>query len=152
LIVGSGTAEAEDAAQEALVDVASSIGQLRDPDAVVAWSARIATRRALRSARWERLRRRREHDLWPPPSTELPDGGRRAALVIAFSRLTPRRRATAVLRLYVGLTEAETATVLGTSIGAVKSQLHEARQQLARSLTEAGVAPVTKVVHTEGAP
>ena len=151
LIVGPGTAQAEDAAQDALVDLARGIAKLRDPEAVVAWAARIATRRALRAARWERLRRGRERELeaWVP-EVRL-DEGRRAALGSAFDRLPPRRRATAVLRLYLGLSEAETAAVLGTSVGAVKSQLHAARAQLAQSLREAGVAPATSAaVNTEG--
>jgi RNA polymerase sigma-70 factor (ECF subfamily) len=143
LIVGPGTTDAEDAAQEALVDLARSITKLRDPDAVLAWAARIAARRALRTARWERLRRRRERDLWLTLGSQQLDDERRVALGAAFDRLPPRRRATAVLRLYVGLSEAETASVLGTSVGAVKSQLHEARLQLAQSLREAEVAPAT---------
>jgi DNA-directed RNA polymerase specialized sigma24 family protein len=110
LIVGSATTQAEDAAQEALVDLARGITRLRDPD------------------------------------DEL-----RAALGRAFDRLPPRRRATAVLRLYLGLSERETADVFGTSVGAVKSQLYEARRELARSLRDAGVAPSTSPV-TKGAP
>jgi RNA polymerase sigma factor (sigma-70 family) len=153
LIVGAGTAQAEDAAQEALVDLARGITNLRDPNVVVAWAARIATRRALRAARWERLRRRRERELLPSLASVQPEDERRVALGVAFDRLPPRRRATAVLRLYLGLSEAETADVLGTSVGAVKSQLHEARHQLAQSLREAGVAPATSAaLPTKGTP
>jgi len=143
LIVGPGKAHAEDAAQEALVDLARGITKLRDPEAVLAWAGRIATRRALRAARWERLRRGRERELLPTLAAPVSDDTRRVALGIAFDRLPPRRRATAVLRLYLGLSEAETAAVLGTSVGAVKSQLHDARVQLTQSLLEAGVAPAT---------
>jgi DNA-directed RNA polymerase specialized sigma24 family protein len=39
-----------------------------------------------------------------------------------------------VLRLYVGLSEAETAEVLRCSLGTVKSNLHDARKRLAASL------------------
>ena len=148
LIVGSGTTQAEDAAQEALVDLARGITTLRDPEAVLAWAGRIATRRALRAARWERLRRGRERQLTASLAAPGPDDARRAALGIAFDRLPPRRRATAVLRLYLGLSEAETAAVLGTSVGAVKSQLHEARAQLTQSLREAGFAPATSAAMT----
>jgi DNA-directed RNA polymerase specialized sigma24 family protein len=48
----------------------------------------------------------------------------------AFDRLPPGQRATAVLRLYVGLSEQETAEALGCSVGAVKHQLHDARRSL----------------------
>ncbi len=53
----------------------------------------------------------------------------------AFDALPPRQRATAVLRLYVGLTEQETADALGCSVGTVKHQLHDARRALAAHLT-----------------
>jgi RNA polymerase sigma factor (sigma-70 family) len=144
LIVGSGSLAAEDAAQEALIDMARAIATLRNPEAVVGWAARIATRRALRTARWERIRRSREHDLMPSLSTIQTDDERRGALSSAFDRLPQRQRAIAVLRLYLGLSEAETADVLGISVGAVKSQLHQARRQLAQSLRDVGLAPATR--------
>jgi len=143
LIVGAGTVSAEDAAQEALIDLARGITSLRDPEAVVSWAARIATRRALRTARWERLRRSREEELVSSSALE-PDDERRAALSAAFDKLPRRQRAIAVLRLYLGLSEAETADVLGISLGAVKSQLHAARQRLTQSLSDAGLAPTTQ--------
>jgi RNA polymerase sigma-70 factor, ECF subfamily len=149
LIVGPGSGQAEDAAQEALVDLARGIAQLRDPDAVLAWAGRISTRRALRAARWERLRRARERDLPEQLAAPPADVARRVALGRAFDRLPPRRRATAVLRLYLGLSEAETAAVLETSVGAVKSQLHDARVQLTQSLRESGVAPATSAALTQ---
>jgi RNA polymerase sigma factor (sigma-70 family) len=66
----------------------------------------------------------------------------------AFDQLPPKLRATAVLRLYVGLTEVETAAALGCSVGAVKSQLHEARRRLSKELREGPhrVAPVSRTV------
>jgi hypothetical protein len=48
------------------------------------------------------------------------------------------------LAALLGLSEAETADVLGISVGAVKSQLHAARRRLAQSLSEAGLAPTTR--------
>lgn len=144
LIVGSGSWVAEDAAQEALLDISRGIGKLRDPAAVRTWALRVATRRALRVARRERLLRVRSapdvKDLQAPAPTE----GREAALKQAFDRLPPRLRATAVLRLQAGLSEDETADALGCSIGAVKSNLHDARKRLTHSLTEAGYAPTVE--------
>jgi DNA-directed RNA polymerase specialized sigma24 family protein len=69
--------------------------------------------------------------------------GRSAAIKAAFDLLPPRLRATAVLRLYVGLSEDETAGVLGCSLGTVKSNLHDARKRLARELRERGFEPTT---------
>jgi len=133
LIVGAGTAAAEDAAQEALIDVARRIATLRDPEAVVSWAAQIATRRALRAARSERLRRQSDVEVQAVQSPERVND-HRAALSAAFDRLPRRQRAIAVLRLYAGFSERETADVLGITLGAVKSQLHQARSTLSAAL------------------
>src|SRR5438309_7803900 len=55
LVVGSGSWAAEDAAQEALLEISRGIGKLRDPATVRTWALRIATRSALKTARRERL-------------------------------------------------------------------------------------------------
>jgi DNA-directed RNA polymerase specialized sigma24 family protein len=44
LVVGSGSAVAEDAAQEALLEMARSLPQLKNVAAAPAWAMRIATR------------------------------------------------------------------------------------------------------------
>lgn len=142
LIVGSGSWAAEDAAQDALLDVARGIAALRAPEAVKTWALRVATTRAMKVARRERFLSLRRA---PAAASELavePPDGRSAALKDAFDQLPPRLRATAVLRLHAGLSEAETAEVLGCSLGTVKSNLHDARKRLATSLGEVGFAPV----------
>jgi RNA polymerase sigma factor (sigma-70 family) len=144
LIVGSGSWASEDAAQEALLDISRGISKLRDPAAVRTWALRIATHRALKVARRERLLRggstARVDELHASASSE----GREAALKQAFDCLSPRLRATAVLRLHAGLSEEQTAAALGCSVGAVKSNLHDARKRLTESLTEAGYAPTVE--------
>jgi RNA polymerase sigma factor (sigma-70 family) len=141
LVVGSGSWAAEDAAQEALLDITEGIGNLRDPTAVKTWALRVATRRALKVARRERLLRVRSGPGVEDLPTNAPAEWRQAALKQAFDRLPPRLRATAVLRLHSGLTEEETADALGCSVGTVKSNLHDARKRLTHSLTEVGFAP-----------
>jgi RNA polymerase sigma factor (sigma-70 family) len=110
------------------------------------WALRVAVRRAIRISRRERLLRLRN-----APSAELErelepahGDGRDAALKHAFDRLSPRLRATAVLRLHAGLSEQETADALGCSVGTVKSNLHDARRRLTRLLSEAGFAPTVE--------
>ena len=143
LIVGAGSWPAEDAAQEALLDVVHGVAALRTPEAVRAWALKVTTTRALKVARRERLlslRRRALVEADPAPESIDP---RAAALKQAFDLLPPRLRATAVLRLYAGLTEWETAEALDCSLGTVKSNLHDARKRLAASLGESGFAPST---------
>lgn len=145
LIVGSGSASAEDAAQDALLDISRDIGKLRDTSAVKTWALRIATRRALKVARRERLLRLRHTEMAEDIEERVPGApGQTAALKAAFDRLPLRLRATAVLRLQAGLSEEETAEVLGCAVGTVKSNLHDARARLTAALTDAGYAPTVK--------
>ncbi|MDX6481745.1 MAG: hypothetical protein QOG85_2255 [Gaiellaceae bacterium] len=146
LVVGSGSWAAEDAAQDALLDIHRGIRSLRDPRAVEAWALRVATQRAIKVSRRERLLSlRRSPNVDPELASELGDGqgGRTAAIKAAFDLLPPRQRATAVLRLHVGLSEEATADVLGCSVGTVKSNLHDARRWLASSLRAGGFEPMT---------
>ena len=144
LVVGSGSWAAEDAAQEALLDISRGIGRLRDPAAVRTWALRVAVRRALKVARRERLLRTRNAQSVEGLQESAPSDGRQVALKHAFDSLPPRLRATAVLRLQAGLSEDETAAVLGCSVGAVKSNLHDARKRLTHLLSEAGYAPTVE--------
>jgi RNA polymerase sigma factor (sigma-70 family) len=146
LVVGSGSRVAEEAAQDALLDIWHAIGSLRHPEAVEVWACRIAMRRARRANRWERvrmqvpLRREDRSGLTCEGGSDdfLPE------LKRAFDGLPQGMRETAVLRLFVGLSEAETAEALGCSTGTVKSNLHDARRRLAASLQARGIAPAIK--------
>ncbi len=153
LIVGPGSWAAEDAAQEAMMDVTLGISALERPEAVRTWACRIATNRALKAVRRERL-----HAVVPWPSRELAAAaleprvdGRAATLVAATRALAPRQRAVIVLRLYAGLSEAETAEVLGTTAGTVKSQLHDARARMTAALQAEGIAIPTPAPTSEEA-
>jgi RNA polymerase sigma factor (sigma-70 family) len=144
LVVGSGSWAAEDAAQEALLDISRGISRLSNPAAVRVWALRVAIRRALKVARRERLLRFRNGSGVEELEERAPGEGREAALKEAFDSLPPRLRATAVLRLLAGLSEDETAEALGCFVGAVKSNLHDARKRMTHLLSEAGYAPTVE--------
>ena len=143
LVIGSGSWAAEDAAQEALLDIARGISSLKEPMAIRAWALRVATQRAIKVSR-----RERRFSLRGGPRIEAelavePESGRAAAIKEAFDLLPPRLRATAALRLYAGLSEEETAAALDCSLGTCKSNLHDARKRLADALRDRGFAPTT---------
>jgi RNA polymerase sigma factor (sigma-70 family) len=138
LVVGPGSPAAEDAAQEALLDLTRGISTLRDASSVRTWALRISARRATKVARRERLLGRAVPSA-PSGGSDAEAAGLRRELRAAFYALPPRMRAVAVLRLYAGASEDETAAVLGCSVGTVKSQLHDARARLTKSLRAAGV-------------
>src|SRR2546423_11550836 len=131
LIVGSGSAAAEDGAQDALVDLLRGLGSLRDPQAITAWACRIATRRALRVARRERLSALADQRV---SGVVLPHDADFLAVHDAFYALPRRMRAVAVLRLHFGFTEQEVASIVGCALGTVKSQLSQARARLVAAL------------------
>jgi RNA polymerase sigma factor (sigma-70 family) len=135
LIVGAGSGAAEDDAQEALLELSRALPRLNSREAAPAFAARIAARVATRMARRERrfaLLDLRSHESLEAQANVKPLDV--VELKEAFDRLPAGQRATAVLRLYVGLSEQETAEALGCSVGTVKHQLHDARTALAAYL------------------
>jgi len=84
-------------------------------------------------SRW-RKHKGREQLTAEMPHDVVRDGERDLGLAEALAALAPRQRAVVVLRYYEDLTEAETARVLGVSVGTVKSQHADAIRRL-RSLT-----------------
>ena len=77
---------------------------------------------------WRKLGRERLTDE-VPTRTHL-DPERDDALLDAMRSLAPRQRAVIALRYYEDLTEAQTAAVLGCSVGTVKSQSSSAMPRL----------------------
>lgn len=137
LVVGSGSVIAEDAAQEALLELSRALPRLRSGRSARAFAAKIAARVALRAVKRERrfgLLGLRVRELPASASATNAQPTELVELKEAFDRLPARQRATAVLRLHVGLSEHETAEALGCSVGTVKHQLHDARLALAAYL------------------
>ena len=126
---------AEDLLQQALEKLALRWETVRhgQPDAYV---RRILYRDAVSS--WRRTRREHLTALPPEPYGVPPAGrsgfeegiGDRVDLQGALARLTPKQRAVLVLRFFEDRSEADTADVLGVSVGTVKSQTHVALANL----------------------
>ena len=122
---------AEDLLQGALVKLARQWERVRDeaPDGYV---RRILYRDAVSSWR----KRRREvlgiEPAWVEPidTWESEEVERRVDVLRALDALTPRQRATIVLRYFEDRSERDTAEILGCSVGTVKSQTHDALVRL----------------------
>jgi RNA polymerase sigma factor (sigma-70 family) len=74
------------------------------------------------------------------PATAAADPTAGIELRRAIAALPTRKRACVILRYLVGLSEAETADVLGISVGTVKSQTHKGLRQLREGLGETTAA------------
>lgn len=113
--------EGADAAQEALIVIFRSLGQLRAPEALFGWVRTVAVREAVRIAR-----RRGVH----AELTELPAAGDPQLVVDVadvLRRLSPEHRAILLLRELEGIDEQHAAALLGVPVGTAKSRLSRAR-------------------------
>ncbi len=134
---------AEDLAQTAFARAYASWSRVRkadDPDAYVRRIVVNANRNRFRKVRVSELLTDSLPELAVPsdPASQRDD---RAVLVDALMRLSHGQRAAVVLRYWLDLTEAETAEVLGCSIGNVKSQAARGLAKLRSSaaLVEGGL-------------
>jgi RNA polymerase sigma-70 factor (ECF subfamily) len=148
VICGAGAADAEDAMQEALINVYRRAGDIREPKAFRAWLYRTVKNACLIG------RRKRVHEptrllsideLMPGEEFPLPSTGRspeqlamdartRTKLKKALAALPPAFRMTVFLRDIEGLSTREVAQVMDVSEDNVKTRLHRARLQLRREL------------------
>lgn len=71
-----------------------------------------------------------------PLTAVAPDPAAGVDLRRALAALPARKRACVILRYLVGMSEAETADVLGISVGTVKSQTHKGLRQLREGLAD----------------
>ena len=126
---------AEDLVQDALTKVAVRWSRLRDqnPDA---YARQVMVRTNI--SWWRRQRREVVLDVREGAPAAGPSAAvdRRLLLDRALAQLTPRQRATVVLRFYDDLTERDTAEALGVSTGTVKSQTHAALARLRTAAPE----------------
>ncbi len=124
---------AEEITQEAFLRFWRSPQALRDEHAAPAYIRRSVVNLSRSRIRRRALERRvgRTVEAVSPFHAEARD----VDVANALARLAEGKRACVVLRYYADMTEAETAEVLGVSIGTVKSQTSKALRQLAEHLS-----------------
>ena len=139
---------ADDATQQALLNVWRELPRLRDPARFDAWSYRLLVRACYAEAG------KRRH--WAPnirllPADE-PSTGEGLSSVIdrdqlerGFRRLSVEHRTVVVLFHYLDMPLDEIADMLGVPVGTVRSRLHYAMRGL-RAALEADARPATREV------
>lgn len=145
LIVGGDHQLAQDLLQESLIKTYLAWTRLRDLSKAEAYTRRTIVTTAIS---WRRRRSFHERPTDLLPDTAVPDPGEavtaHASVVMHLRTLPPRQRAAIVLRYYEDLSEAQTAEVMGCSVGAVKSHvsigLARRRQSLGASFDETAPA------------
>src|SRR6185295_7554802 len=133
--------DGEDLVQDTLVRVFSLLGKtdagLENPRAyLVRTATNLWIDRVRRSAREQaalQLEAAEEQLQTPPALTDA-----KPAAHALFQVLHPQERAAIVMKEVLDLSLDETATILKTSVGAVKSALHRARDRLANKREHAG--------------
>jgi RNA polymerase sigma-70 factor (ECF subfamily) len=139
--------EAEDAAQETFLRTYSQFPRYDPTRSFKTWVLAIASHHCI-----DRLRRRRltwlsldddlqaEGELWrssmPGPEEVALRHEQRDDIMSLLTLLAPVDRGAIVLHYWCGLSYAETAVVLGTTVSAVKSRLHRARVALGRQMAD----------------
>ncbi|WP_323101989.1 SigE family RNA polymerase sigma factor [Intrasporangium sp. YIM S08009] len=131
----------EDLTQTALARLYLKWDTIRSTEAVEAWVRKVMVNE--HTNWWRRAWRHRERldfdaahsDARPAPGGSA-DGRVDDDLWRQVLALPPRQRAAVALRYYEDLSEAQTAEILGCSIGTVKSQTHRALASLRTKLEE----------------
>jgi RNA polymerase sigma-70 factor (sigma-E family) len=123
--------DAEDLVQTAFAKLYLSWDKVRDQGSMDGYVRRILVNE--HNSLWRRAWKRREHTAddsvlhaLDKPHHDVPDEGVGAALWEVVQTLPRKARAVVVLRYYEEMSEAETAAVLGISVGTVKSQTSRA--------------------------
>lgn len=129
-----GPSDAEDVAQDALVEICRSVGNFRGDASLATWVHRVAVNVCL-----EHRRKRRpevvpfeeefaesdaDPQVGPPEALELSEV--KGSVDAAISRLPELHRDVVILHELQGLTYAECARALGCPVGTVKSRLSNA--------------------------
>jgi RNA polymerase sigma-70 factor (sigma-E family) len=123
--------DAEDLVQTAFAKLYLSWDKVRQQGSMDGYVRRILVNE--HNSLWRRAWKRREHSAddetlhrLDRPHHDVPDDGVGAALWDVVQTLPRKARAVVVLRYYEEMSEAETAAVLGISVGTVKSQTSRA--------------------------
>ena len=134
------THDAEDALQDVWLDVLRALSRLTDPQALVAWLYRIARDRAFARLRKTRLQEPL-HDGSAVADVEANDESGfspedAAQIHAALDALPAEQREVLVLRFLEDMSYEQIATIVGVSIGTIRSRLHYGKRAIRNLLTK----------------
>ena len=135
--------DAADLTQDVFVRAFKGLRSFKGDSALGTWLYRVGVnvclnRVALKTPKLETIEPEQHVDQRNPDAHELVARGERAVVVRrAIAKLPPKQRATLVLRIYQEMSHEEIATVLGSSVGAVKANFFHALGNLKRLLQQA---------------
>lgn len=141
---------AEDLTQTAFAKLYLAWDKVRDQGSIDGYVRRIVVNE--HNSLWRRAWKRRElssDQLPESPTHDTYDGGAGRELWDLVQTLPRKARAVVVLRYYEEMTEAETAEVLGISVGTVKSQTSRALAAL-RDRAPQALNPNENLAETSG--
>lgn len=127
---------AEEAVQQAWMEIARGLPRLRDDRAFPAWAYRIVTRRCARIVAGQVRDRHLTATLEPEPGQRdaVEDRSDAARLRQAVRALPPDQRAAIALFYFEELSVAEVAVALDVPVGTIKTRLMHARRKLRTDL------------------
>jgi RNA polymerase sigma factor (sigma-70 family) len=132
-------ADAEEAAQDTLLAIATSLASFEGRSTFSTWVHQIAANRS--RSTYRSLARRSTVDVAMPersdPRTTSVIAGTRLDLLEGLERLDPQLAEPLALRDVLGLDYAAIAAALRLPEGTVKSRIHQARQAIQRYLIDA---------------
>jgi RNA polymerase sigma-70 factor (ECF subfamily) len=129
-------ADAEDVCQDAFLAALEKLDECRDPERFAAWLTRIVRNQALNFRERRSLRQGEPLEAAAPAAAaaDTSDPAERSELrgrlLAALESLPPSQREVVLLHDLEGWRHREIAALLGTSEGAVRVRLHEARRRL----------------------
>ena len=146
-MISGSTEEAKDIVQDAFVKVHSRLDSYRGAGSVRSWMLRVVANEAKNHVRG-RVRRIRRDDRHSGLSVRIAEGVDAVverqldheALARALGRLSGTDRDVLGCRFVAGLSESETADVLGVATGTVKSRTSRALGRLQHAFDSAGSA------------
>lgn len=132
-------AAAQDVAQDAFVSAYRALGRFRGDASLSTWFYRILVRKAHSHRRWQAVRMRwsgEDRDPPDPAATAPGDPALRRRIGDALGALTQRQREAFILVHLEGFTVKETAALMSSREGTIKSHLHRALRHLRLELAD----------------